>query len=69
MKISVIFVAGAQVSGNLVTCRDWNPQSCDFGEWIKKNLWESAVESFNFASKNLEEFTNAVKSVSRTGHF
>ena len=69
MKISVIFVAGAQGCGNLVTCRDWNPQSCDFEEWIEKNLWKSAVESFNFASKNWEEFTNAVKSVSRTGHF
>ena len=65
MKISVIFVAGAQGCG----VRDWNPQSCDFGEWIKKNLWESAVESFNFASENWEEFTNTVKSVSRTGNF
>ena len=65
MKISVIFVAGARGCG----VRDWNPQSCDFEEWIDKNLWESAVESFNFASKNLEEFTNAVKSVSRTSHF
>ena len=37
--------------------------------WIEKNLWESVVDSFNFASKNWEEFTNAVKSVSRTGHF
>ena len=65
MKISVIFVAGARGCG----VRDWNPQSCGFVEWITKNLWESAVESFNFASKNWEEFTNTVKSVSRTGHF
>merc|ERR1712134_41763 len=67
MKISVIFVAGAQGCG----VRDWNPKSCDFGEWIEKNLWESAVESFNFASENWEEFTNTVKSFDVTfdGYF
>ena len=69
MKISIILAAGAQGCGNLVTCRDWNPPSCEYEEWIEKNLWESAVESFNFASNNWEEFTNAVKSVSRTDHF
>ena len=69
MKISFILVAGAQGCGNLVTCRDWNPQSCDYEEWVENNLWASAVESFNFASNNWEEFTNAVKSVSRIGHF
>ena len=76
MKISAIIVAGAQACLNQESlamshgpCGDRNPQSCDFEEWLEKNLWESAVESFNFASNNWEEFTNQAKSVSRTNHF
>ena len=65
MKISVIFVAGAQA----FTCGDRDPQPCDFGEWIENNWWASAVESFNFASNNWKEFTSAVKSVSRADNF
>ena len=76
MKISVIIVAGAQAGVNRghveiePRCgvpRD--PQSCDFGEWLMKYWWKSAVENFNFASNNWEEFTNYVKSVSRTDRF
>ena len=58
-------VAGAQTW----TCGNGDPQPCDFDEWIENNLWTSAVESFNFASKNWEEFTNTAQSVSRTDHF
>ena len=59
------FVAGSQNW----TCGNRDPQPCDFDEWMENNLWTSAVESFNFASKNWEEFTDAVKSVSRTDNF
>ena len=80
MKIYVIIVAGAQACGNH-GCgnfphenfphveRTCGNQPCDFEEWLEKNWWASAVESFNFASKNWEEFTCLVKSVSRTDHF
>ena len=57
-------VAGAQTW----TCGNRDPLPCDFDEWVENNWWASAVESLNFASKNWEEFTNAVKSVSRTEH-
>ena len=61
MKISVIFVAGAHA----FTCGDRDPHPCEMGEWLEENWWASAVERFNFASNNWEEFTNAVKQVSR----
>ena len=64
MKISIIFVAGAQA----FTCGDRDLQPCDFGEWIENNWWASAVESFNFASNNWKEFTDRVKLVSRADH-
>ena len=85
MKIYVIIVAGAQACGNHghvetyhmeTTCgnhgyveRTCGTQQCDFGEWLANNWWASAVETFNCASKNWEEFTHFVKSVSRTDHF
>ena len=70
MKISVIIVAGAQACGNRGHVeRTCGNRVCDFEEWVENNLWASTVESFNFASKNWEEFTNVVKSVSRTDHF
>ena len=50
------------------TCGNRDPQPCDFGEWVVNNWWTSAVESFNFASRNWEEFTNSIESVSRTDH-
>ena len=58
-------VAGAQTW----TCGNRDPLPCDFDEWVLTNWWASFVESFNFASENWEEFTYAVKSVSRTDHF
>ena len=65
MKLSVIFVAGAQA----FTCGDRDPQPFDLIELLENNWWASTVESFNFASNNWEEFTNTVKSVGRTVHF
>ena len=58
-------VAGAQTW----TCGNRDPQPCDFAEWVVNNWWASHAESFNFASKNWEEYTNAVKSVCRTDIF
>ena len=59
------------VSNQAWTCgnRDPCPCPCDFIDWFSENLWASYVESFNFASKNWEEFTDAVESVSQKYHF
>ena len=46
-------------------CRNWDSRSCDFNEWWNVKWWESAVETFDFASNNWEEFIDAVKSVGR----
>ena len=65
MKLSVIFVAGAQA----FTCGDRDPQPFDLIELLENNWWASTVESFNFASNNWKEFTDAVISVNRADHF
>ena len=56
MKISVILVAGAQA----FTC-GYGP--CKLDEWINENWWASAVETFNSASDNWEQFADVVQSV------
>ena len=48
MKIFVILAAVAQAW----TCGDWDPQSCNFAEWLGDNWPASANESFNFVSNN-----------------
>jgi len=48
------------VSNQAWTCGNRDPQPCDFFDWFDENLWASYVESFNFASKKWEEFTDAL---------
>lgn len=62
MKISVILVAGAQA----FTC-GYGP--CKLDEWINENWWASAVETFNSASDNWEQFADVVQSVSQADYF
>ena len=56
MKISVILIAGSQA----FTC-GYGP--CKLDEWINENWWASAVETFNSASDNWEQFADVVQSV------
>jgi len=56
------------VSNQAWTCGNRDPQPCDFIDWFWENLWVSYVETFNFASKNWEEFTDAVESYNVTYH-
>ena len=62
MKISVILVAGAQA----FAC-GYGP--CKLDEWFNRNWWASAVETFNSASDNWEQFADVVQSVSQADYF
>ena len=62
MKISVILVAGAQA----FPC-GYGP--CKLDEWFNRNWWASAVETFNSASDNWEQFADVVQSVSQADYF
>ena len=67
MKISVILVAGAQA----FTCGydpSWT-RPCKLDEWFNENWWASAVETFNSASDNWEQFADVVQSVSQADYF
>merc|ERR1719259_462912 len=60
MKVAVILVAGAQA----FTCgydTSWT-RPCKLDEWINENWWASAVETFNSASDNWEQFADVVQS-------
>ena len=62
-------ISNTTVSNPTWTCGNRDPHPCDFYDWLDNNLWASFVESFDFASKNWEEFTKTIKSVSRKYHF
>ena len=53
MKVSVILVAATQAA-----------PGGTMNQWMVDNWWASAVETFNFASNNWEQFMAAVDGVS-----
>lgn len=53
MKVSAILVAATQAA----------PSSMH--QWMVDNWWTTAVETFNFASSNWEQFAAAVDGVSK----
>ena len=55
MKVSVIFVAAAQAA-----------PAGSAQQWLVDNWWEIAVETFNFASTNWDQFQGAVDAVSHS---
>ena len=57
MKVSYVFIAAAQAS----------PKSTQ--QWLVDNWWTIAVETFNFASSNWEQFAAAVDGVSQNQDF
>ena len=57
MKVSAILVAATQAA----------PSSMH--QWMVDNWWTTAVETFNFASSNWEQFAAAVDGVSKNKDF